>query len=208
MGTSTTAQNHIEAPDDVCIRMRRIFFTERLILRPLYRSDAPALFKACTSDPEVTRYLTWTTHVNVSETDEYIKQCHENGGQAGFVWAVVLKDRGELAGLVDCRIQEGAAALGYLFSRGCWGKGYAKEAVGAVTDWLETIRQLTVLWAYCDTENASSKGLLARLGFKFYCVMPEKIICPALSESEREAHCFTRAVPRITMPQQDRRASA
>jgi ribosomal-protein-alanine N-acetyltransferase len=208
MEAGTTAPNRDLPPDHGQIRAKKIIFTERLVLRPLHQIDASALFDACTSDPEVTRYLTWAAHRDVSETIEYIKQCQENSGQSGFVWVVSARESGALIGVVECRIQDDAAAFGYLFGRAWWGRGYAKEAVGAVAGWVETIPQVRVLWAYCDTANAASKRLLGNLGFQFYCVMPEKIICPALSEGEREAHCYTRETRRQAMPQQVLRATA
>ena len=36
--------------------------TERLILRPLEIADAEHIFNTWTSDPRVTKYLTYTTH--------------------------------------------------------------------------------------------------------------------------------------------------
>ncbi|MBR4142117.1 MAG: GNAT family N-acetyltransferase, partial [Firmicutes bacterium] len=43
--------------------------TERLILRRLRREDAGAMFRNWTSDPEVTKYLTWPTHESVAVTE-------------------------------------------------------------------------------------------------------------------------------------------
>ena len=40
--------------------------TERLILRRFYIEDADAMFKNWASDEEVTKYLTWPTHSDVS----------------------------------------------------------------------------------------------------------------------------------------------
>jgi ribosomal-protein-alanine N-acetyltransferase len=208
MESTRTAENRIDFKDEGRIQAPDILFTERLMLRPLCPTDAAALFDACTSDAEVTRYLTWTAHVDVSETVEYIRQCRENGGQSGFVWIVMSRSDRKIMGVVECRVQDDAAALGYLFGREWWGKGYAREAVGAIADWAETVPQVRVLWGYCDTENAASKALLRKLGFRYYCVMPEKIICPALSEGEREALCFTRDVRRRAEPEEILRASA
>ena len=39
--------------------------TERLILRRFSMNDADAMFKNWTSDPEVTKFMTWPTHQNV-----------------------------------------------------------------------------------------------------------------------------------------------
>ena len=42
--------------------------TERLILRRLTEADAEAMFRNWASDPEVTRFLTWPTHKDVTVT--------------------------------------------------------------------------------------------------------------------------------------------
>lgn len=40
----------------------KIIETERLILRPFRAEDAEPMFRNWTSEPEVTKFLTWPTH--------------------------------------------------------------------------------------------------------------------------------------------------
>ena len=40
----------------------KVLTTERLVLRPFRADDAEAMFNNWASDPEVTKYLTWTPH--------------------------------------------------------------------------------------------------------------------------------------------------
>ena len=46
--------------------------TERLILRRFTIEDADAMFKNWASDAEVTKYLTWPTHTDVSVSQAVI----------------------------------------------------------------------------------------------------------------------------------------
>lgn len=48
--------------------------TERLILRRFEPSDAPAVFANWASDDEVTKFLTWPTHTDMSVTDGILEQ--------------------------------------------------------------------------------------------------------------------------------------
>lgn len=42
--------------------------TERLILRKFDISDAPGMFYGWASDKNVTKYVSWNTHVDIAET--------------------------------------------------------------------------------------------------------------------------------------------
>lgn len=46
--------------------------TERLILRRFELSDAQAMFDNWANDDEVTKYLTWPAHADMSVTEELL----------------------------------------------------------------------------------------------------------------------------------------
>jgi RimJ/RimL family protein N-acetyltransferase len=48
--------------------------TERLILRRLELNDASAMFHNWANNPEVARFLMWTTHSDVVETDRILNE--------------------------------------------------------------------------------------------------------------------------------------
>lgn len=48
--------------------------SERLTLRKLKETDAEEVFKNWTSDDEVSKYVRWSTHKNVEETREWLRQ--------------------------------------------------------------------------------------------------------------------------------------
>ena len=66
--------------------------TDRLILRRFELSDAPAMFDNWASDDEVTKFLTWPAHTDVSVTEgilsEWVPQYED---RAFYNWAIVLK---------------------------------------------------------------------------------------------------------------------
>ena len=47
--------------------------TKRLILRRFTLDDAEAMFNNWASDPEVTKYLTWPTHTDISVSKTVIE---------------------------------------------------------------------------------------------------------------------------------------
>lgn len=51
-----------------------ILETERLILRPLIVEDAWEVFNNWTSDPEVAKFMRWSTHENAEVTKEWLKE--------------------------------------------------------------------------------------------------------------------------------------
>jgi ribosomal-protein-alanine N-acetyltransferase len=172
----------------------RTMWSRRLLLRPLRISDARALFTECSSDPQVTRHLMWNPQKTLPEAVTFIRECQAREADLQFSWVVTLRSTGRLIGVVECAIQEQAAAIGYMFGRGHWGKGYAAEAISTVIEWVETVDGLFFLWAMCDTENLSSIRLLERLRFRRGGVMPEKITCPAISNEPRDAYWYCRDI--------------
>ncbi|MCI8808045.1 MAG: GNAT family N-acetyltransferase, partial [Oscillospiraceae bacterium] len=70
----------------------RYIETDRLVLRRFERSDAPAMFANWANDGEVTRFLTWPAHTDVSVTEgilsEWVPQYED---PAFYNWAIVLK---------------------------------------------------------------------------------------------------------------------
>lgn len=76
--------------------------TDRLILRQFTTADAEAMYRNWTSDNEVTRYLTWSTHKNVEMSLEYINFCikgYEN--PAFYQWGIEIKNTQELIGNIS-----------------------------------------------------------------------------------------------------------
>jgi RimJ/RimL family protein N-acetyltransferase len=48
--------------------------TNRLVLRPPLIEDAGAIFRGWAQNHEVTKYLTWMPHKDISDTIEYLRR--------------------------------------------------------------------------------------------------------------------------------------
>ena len=49
-----------------------ILETERLLLRPFQQEDALDVFECWESDPEVAKYMFWTSHNDIEKTKEWL----------------------------------------------------------------------------------------------------------------------------------------
>ncbi|MCB1036338.1 MAG: GNAT family N-acetyltransferase, partial [Acidobacteria bacterium] len=56
--------------------------------------------------------------------------------------------------------------VGYCLAREAWGKGIAKEAVGALLELAFTALGKHRVFGFVDTENPASAGVLKALGFR------------------------------------------
>jgi RimJ/RimL family protein N-acetyltransferase len=57
---------------------------ERVLLRAPALEDAGELFTSVASDPEVTRYMSWTAHPDVAETRRVINEVFNIGGERSW----------------------------------------------------------------------------------------------------------------------------
>ena len=108
----------------------RHIVTERLILRPFVREDAPSMFK-WTSDDEVVRYLRFAKHQDIEESRRIIALWIENDNfPITSNWAIVKKESLEVIGsigLVTVSLNDQRGEVGYALRRSEWNKGYMSE---------------------------------------------------------------------------------
>ena len=87
---------------------------------------------------------------------------HEYG-----LWAVTLKESGELIGRAGFSVREGydIPELGYVIGRKYRNSGYAKEALRAIVTYGKEELGLYDYMAFTDSRNEASVRLLKSLGF-------------------------------------------
>lgn len=94
-----------------------------------------------------------------------------NYRQYGFgLWAVVLKETGELIGDCGLTIQSIDGVLlpeiGYHIHKKDWRKGYGSEAAKAVRDWAFTHTKYNCLYSYMKHTNVASYSTAQAIGMK------------------------------------------
>lgn len=143
--------------------------TSRLVLRRLAPGDEPA-FAAYRSDPEVARYQSWDAPYPLAEAERMVAEMSAADPRTlgWFQYAVERRDESGLIGDVGvCRSDEGRQAeLGFTFAPAHQGRGYAREAVARIVEFLLVEEGLHRLTAGADGRNVRSARLLERVGFR------------------------------------------
>ncbi|MGN0812123.1 MAG: GNAT family N-acetyltransferase [Candidatus Coproplasma sp.] len=145
-----------------------IIETERLLLREFILDDFDALYEIM-SDKETMQ------HYSKSFDEQRVKWWIEwnllNYKKYGFgLWAVILKETGELIGDCGLTIQSIDGVLlpeiGYHIHKKDWQKGYGSEAAKAVRDWAFTHTDYDCLYSYMKHTNVASYSTAQAIGMK------------------------------------------
>ena len=142
--------------------------TQRLILREFTFDDFDALHEIL-SDAQTMQH--YPAPFDEAQTRGWIAWNLENYEKYGFgLWAVVLKETGELIG--DCGISrqnidgQMLPEIGYHVHRKYWRRGFGKEAAGAVRDWAFEHTDYDVLYSYMKYTNVASYRTAMANGMK------------------------------------------
>src|ERR687883_1470937 len=173
------------------MRPPEIIHTERLTLRPPSPNDAEAIFQAYAQDAEVTRYLMWRPLQEVREAELFLSKCIAAWETANrFPWVITLKSSGELIGMIEIRVDEFKAHVGYVIARPFWGKGLATEALRPVVGWALEQESIYRVWALCDIDNIGSARVLEKVGMQREGVLRRNILHPSISHEPRDSYCY------------------
>ncbi|OBF44143.1 GNAT family acetyltransferase [Mycobacterium sp. 852002-50816_SCH5313054-b] len=164
----------------------------KLMLRPPVLDDAGALYQRVARDPEVTKYLLWAPHPDVSATRRVISEKLNIGGDER-TWAITLKNSGEVIGLASCRRPvPHSVEIGYCLGRRWWGKGYMSEVLDLLLAALQADRQVYRVWATCSPDNERSARLLERAGFGLEGRLTRHAVYPTLGPDPRDALMYAK----------------
>lgn len=145
--------------------------TERLLLRQLQVEDAKAMFNNWAKDDEVTRFLTWPAHQDVSMTETVLRQWQKSYQEDSFYqWGIVYKSSQELIGSisvvsVDDRVQ--SAQIGYCIGKKWWHKGITTEALQAIMKFLFDEVGVNRIEARFDPRNVYSGAVMKKCGMNY-----------------------------------------
>lgn len=173
-----------------------IIETERLILRKMDNGDYSALCKILQDEDVMYAY----EHAfSDDEVDEWLKKqlvCYETDGIG--LWAVVLKENGEVIGQCGLTKQlwwgENIVEVGYLFRKDFWHKGYATEAAVACKDYAFNRLGEKRVYSIIRDLNLPSRRVALRNGMKvcgvqvkhYYGIdMPHLIYCVSNEDTEK-----------------------
>lgn len=149
--------------------------TERLLLRPGWAEDAPALAAAIADETIVRNLATAPWPYGLKEAEAYLA-APKDPGLPSFLLFARTEAAPDLVGACGLgRRPSGAVELGYWIARAHWGNGYATEAGRQLVAIARTLG-LNRLEASHFTDNPASGRVLEKLGFK-----PTGLSAPRLS---------------------------
>src|SRR5687768_5546643 len=99
------------------------FETARLLARLPVPSDAARIFASYATKPEVSRYMVWRPHVEISTTETFISECIAAAAD-GTRLPYVLTERDApdvLIGMLEARPLAHKIDLGYVLMPSVWG---------------------------------------------------------------------------------------
>lgn len=142
--------------------------TERLLLRPLIATDAPALFEVF-SDEKVMRYWSGAAWNSIDQAHAKIAQYQLALAENESLGLGIINSQTNLVigtcSLFHLDAQCRRAEIGYGMASTAWGKGYMREALAALINFGFEKLDLNRIEADIDPRNQASLRSVERLGF-------------------------------------------
>lgn len=165
--------------------------TERLILRKPVFEDADEIFSKYAVDSEVTKYLVWAPHKQKEETVTFINRCLNCWNEkSAYTFTILLKESCEIIGMIEVRPAPPKAEVGYVSARQYWGKGYMTESLNALINAVLSNEDIFRVYAYCHTENYSSRRVLEKSGMHLEGILKKYAVFPFFGSYPRDCCCY------------------
>lgn len=162
--------------------------TKRLLLRQMTQDDLPALCRILQDEEVMYAYEHAFSDAEAADwLERQIRRYHDDGFG---LWAVILKESGELIGQCGLTMQdipEGRVVeIGYLFRKDCWHKGYATEAAMDCKEYAFDTLDVSEVYSIIRDDNIASQNVARRNGMAlcgqftkhYYGIdMPHLIFC-------------------------------
>lgn len=141
----------------------------RMVFR-WWREDDVERARELWGDPRVTAFIDSRTALSRPDVEERLtaelRRAERDGVQ---YWPMFLRDAGSLVGCAGLRVRDRPSRvyeLGFHLCARAWGQGLATEAAVAVTRFAFDELGATELFAGHHPDNAASKRVLEKLGFR------------------------------------------
>jgi [ribosomal protein S5]-alanine N-acetyltransferase len=164
----------------------------RVRLRAPTLDDADLLFERIASDPEVTRFLSWTTHPDVGETRRVITEVFNVDGET--TWLIELRGDGPIGAIGWRRPQPHIIDFGYCLGRRWWRQGLMSEAVQLLIDKAQRDPTVYRVTAHCHVDNTGSAAVLERSGLTLEGRLARYAVLPNISDEPQDCLLFGKAL--------------
>jgi ribosomal-protein-alanine N-acetyltransferase len=152
--------------------------TERLLLRKITLNDASDMFEYA-SNPEVSEYTMWSTHVSLEDTKYFLKSLTKMYKRRELVdWGIVHKAEKKFigtCGFVEWSMTHNRAEIGYALSGRYWGEGYMSEAVNAIIEFGFREMLLNRIMGRCEVNNIASARVMEKVGMQLEGILRQQL---------------------------------
>ena len=152
--------------------------TERLLLRKITLNDASDMFEYA-SNPEVSEYTMWSTHVSIEDTKYFLKSLTKMYKKRELVdWGIVHKAEKKFigtCGFVEWSMTHSRAEIGYALSARYWSEGYMSEAVNAIIEFGFREMLLNRVMGRCEVNNIASARVMEKVGMQFEGILRQQL---------------------------------
>ena len=153
--------------------------TPRLLLRRMKKNDYHDMYEY-SSNPDVTKYLTWEPHENPSYTLRYLAYITTRYKAGDFFdWAVIYREDKKMigtCGFTSFSYEHNSAEIGYVLNPAYWGRGIAVEAVRAVMKIGFLTLNLHRIEAKYMLGNDRSRRVMEKAGMSFEGIQREAML--------------------------------
>ena len=170
------------------------FDTARLILRPIAAHDAQAIFAAYAHDPAAARFMTWTPHQTVDDTNAYIASCLAEPPHSERTYVLESRAGGQLLGALELRRPaRHRLGFGFVLAQAHWNQGLMTEALTEVAAWAMRHGRIWRIESVCDVENTASARVMEKAELIREGILRRYLVHPNLSPEPRDCFSYARA---------------
>jgi ribosomal-protein-alanine N-acetyltransferase len=143
--------------------------TNRLILRKFELSDTEAIYYNWANDNEVTKYLMWPAHKDISVTSSVLREWVSKYGDDKFYqWAIVLKSNGSdpIGSISIVKMDDSIKMVhvGYCIGKKWWHQGITSEALSALVRFFFEEVEVNRIESRHDPKNPNSGKVMEKCG--------------------------------------------
>jgi len=169
------------------------FETDHLVARKPRVSDAPAVFAAYATDPEVTRYMVFAPYIELGPLETYLQGVVDDwGAERVYNYMLCLRGTDVPIGAIAIRIDRFTAHFGYVLAKLHWRRGYMTEALTFLVEWALTQPEIYRATAICDAENPGSARVMEKAGMEYEGIRKRGHIAPTIGPEPRDCRVYAK----------------
>jgi RimJ/RimL family protein N-acetyltransferase len=143
--------------------------TERLILRPMQRSDVGAIVALAGDEAVATKTASIPYPLTLREAESWLDRHLRSGSGREVVFAIEHKQDGAFLGAIGLLVTGNLlpAPMGYWLGRPYWNQGYMTEAIQRLLDHAFADLGVTAVRAAAYPDNPASMRVQEKVGMTF-----------------------------------------